>query len=641
MTTTAVPEGTDAFAALQKLGAADRLVDELPQALALVASVSEEELPRAGRLLAGLDDDQVRRTHPELPAVRIAVTGHSTLNALLPALVAQSARHGLWARPKLSDFDSYVFDLSDPTSDLYACDPDLALCVLDARVVLDKLPSPWGVQDLSDVLEAELRLLEGLVARFSATARGTLVLNTLPLPHVLTAQLVDLRSRARASALWREANARLLRLVDAHPRLVVLDLDAVNDAVRERPTAADTRLSLYAKAHLSPETLGSYAREVGHLARMITGRLRKCLVLDLDNTVWGGVLGDDGSEGIEVADTYRGEAFRAFQRLARQIASQGVLLAAVSKNDVEAVREVLRGHPGMTLREEDFVRVVANWRPKHENLRELAADLNIGIDSLVFVDDSPYERGLVRRELPEVAVVDIDEEPALHGERLLRDGWFTVRELTGEDLKRPERYREELVRRDFLNDFESLEDYLRELGVTVRLAAVEERDIPRISQITLRTNQFNMTGRRLQPEDVRAWCADPARLPLAVQASDRFGDNGIVGAVFLRFEGDTAVLDNFLLSCRVFSRGIEQSCLSAVLRYAKARGARQVTGSYTPTAKNGKVADFYERAGFVPLDSGPDGATFRHDLGTIPDPPEHVALTEHFGDHRQGDEEVN
>ncbi|MGO4759404.1 methoxymalonyl-ACP biosynthesis protein FkbH, partial [Streptomyces sp. 2MCAF27] len=211
---------------------------------------------------------------------------------------------------------------------------------------------------------------------------------------------------------------------------------------------------------------------------------------------------------------------------------------------------------------------VANWRPKHENLRQLAADLNIGVDSFVFVDDSPYERGLVRRELPEVAVVDIDDEPALHGERLLRDGWFTARELTSEDRKRPERYREELVRQDFLNDFDSLDDYLRELGVTVRLSAVEERDVPRISQITLRTNQFNMTGRRLQPDDVREWCADSAALALAVHASDRFGDNGIVGAVFLRFEGDTAVLHNFLLSCRVFSRGIEQSCMSAVLRYA-------------------------------------------------------------------------
>ncbi|WP_210594397.1 HAD family hydrolase [Streptomyces sp. GESEQ-35] len=641
MTTTAIPEATDAFAAFQKLSTEERLVDELPRALGLVASVSEDELPRAGRLLAGLDDAQVRRAHPELPTVRIAISGHSTLNALIPAVVAQLARHGLWARPKLSDFDSYVFDLSDSSSELYAYDPDLALCLLDAQVVLDKLPNPWTVQDLSDVLDAELRLLEGLVARFGATARGTLVLNTLPLPHALTAQLVDLRSRARAGALWREANARLLRLVDAHPQLVVLDLETVDNAVRERPTAPDTRLSLYAKVHLSPETLGSYAREVGHLARMLTGRLRKCLVLDLDNTVWGGVLGDDGPEGIEVADTYRGEAFRAFQRLARQIASQGVLLAAVSKNDLDPVRDVLRGHPGMTLREEDFVRVVANWRPKHENLRELAADLNIGVDSFVFVDDSPYERGLVRRELPEVSVVDVDEEPALHGERLLQDGWFTVRELTGEDRKRPDRYREELVRRDFLNDFDSIENYLRELGVTVRLSAVEERDVPRISQITLRTNQFNMTGRRLQPEDVRAWCADPERLPLAVHASDRFGDNGIVGAVFLRFEGDSAVLDNLLLSCRVFSRGIEQSCLSAVLRYAKHRGVREVTGAYARTAKNGKVADFYQRAGFVPLEAGQDRATFRHDLGVIADPPEHVALTEHFGDSRQGNEGVN
>ncbi|QEU95746.1 HAD-IIIC family phosphatase [Streptomyces kanamyceticus] len=641
MTTTPSPSlggpsaaASEAFTTLRALQADGLLLKEFPRALALFGGLTDAELPRAGRLLGSVDTDELSRSHPGLPTVKVSITGHSTVSALVPALTAQFARHGLVALPQLADFDSYVFELSDPRSELYAYEPDLALCVLDAEVVLDELPSPWTVRDLEDVLGAKAEMIERIVARFEDTARGTLVLNTLPLPHTLLAQLVDLRSRARAGAAWREANARLLRLAEAHPQLVVLDLDAVTAAEREVNTSADPRMSRYAKVHLSPETLGGYAREVGHLARMVAGRGRKCLVLDLDNTVWGGILGDDGLDGIQVAESYVGEAFRAFQRVARQIASQGVLLAAVSKNDLDPVREVLRDHPDMTLREADFVRIVANWRPKHDNLRELASDLNIGVDSLVFVDDSPYERGLVRAELPEVAVVDIDDEPALHIERLLRDGWFTVRELTAEDRGRPGLYREELERRDFLSGFDSIEGYLRELDIQVRLYEAEERDVPRVSQITLRTNQFNMTGRRLQPDDVRALRTDPRALPLAIHASDRFGDNGTVGVVFLRFDGDTAVIDNFLLSCRVFSRGIEQACLSAVLRYAKRRGATAVTGTYARTAKNAKVADLYTRSGFEAVGDAPgEGpAVFRHQLGELPEAPGHVHLTEEFGD---------
>jgi FkbH-like protein len=411
---------------------------------------------------------------------------------------------------------------------------------------------------------------------------------------------------------------------------VVLDLDTL---VTEGIQVSDPRLAVYARAHFSPDLLGRYAREVGHLARHLTGHTKKVLAVDLDDTVWGGLVGEDGVEGIEVADSYRGEAFRAFQNILRQLASQGVLLAAVSKNDLEPVRSALRDHPRITVRENDFVRVVANWRPKHENLAELAADLNLGADSIVFVDDSPYERGLVRRELSEVAVVAVDTEPAYHVERLLADGWFDVLELTTEDRARPSRYQDELVRKDFLHSFDSLGDYLRELDVQVLLARAEESEIGRVSQITLRTNQFNLATQRLQPADVRALADDPNGYVVAVHAGDRFGDNGIVGAVLARRttaeHGVELRIDNFLLSCRVFARGIEQSALSALLSHAREIGATAVTGQYRKTAKNGKVREFYPRAGFSTVSDDGTTASFRFDLtaADIAPPPEHVRLS--------------
>jgi FkbH-like protein len=603
-----------------------RLAAHYPEVRGLLSELSGEGLTRAGQLLGRLDPDEVLREHPAVPAMTVAVTGHGTLSSLVAPLTAEFARHGLLLRPHVSDYNSFVFDLSDPGSALYAVAPELVLCVLDPALVFDEVPTLWHVADVERVLDEKIRLVEGLAAAFGTTSRGTLLFNTLPLLRRHTAQLVDYRSRAALGAVWRDANARLLRLAEGHPSLVVLDLDPL---AAEGDLVSDARLSVYAKSHFSPALLAAYAREAGHLGRQLTGRTKKTLVLDLDNTVWGGVLGDDGPDGIEVGGSYRGEAFLAFQRVAKQLGSQGVLLAAASKNDREPVRAVFREHPDMVLREDDFVRITANWQPKSDNLRDLAQALNLGVDSFVFADDSPYECGLVRQELPEVAVVRLDDEPALHVERLLRDGWFDTRELTAEDRSRPAKYREESARSDFLHSFSSLEDYLRELDVRVTFTPVEERDVPRVSQITLRTNQFNLTTERLQPQDVRERIADPGTWALAIRSTDRFGDNGLVGAVFVRRDGDTVRVENFLLSCRVFSRGIEQACLSALLRHARDAGLKAVYGSYRPTAKNTTVKDLYPRYGFQQVADDGTTTTYRHDLADIVPSPEHIRLTAH------------
>ncbi|MEU9532069.1 HAD-IIIC family phosphatase [Streptomyces sp. NPDC048213] len=602
--------------------------EDYPAVRGLVAGLSGDALVRAGRLLARLDPDRVLAAHPATPAPLIAVTGHGTLSALVPALTGELARHGLLARVRLSDFDSWVFDLADPGSALYAAGPSLVLCVLDADLVAGELPLPWRVEDVERVLAEKTALAERAAEVFATAARGaTLVLNTLPLPRSLTAQLVDLGARARLGAVWREANARLLRLTETRPEVVTVDLDPL---LAEGTPARDVRQSVYAKAHLSDALLAGYAREVGHLARQAAGGAKKVLALDLDDTVWGGVLGEAGPEGIEVAGSYRGEAFRRFQAVAKQLGSQGVLLAAVSKNDREPVVKTLREHPELTLREDDFVQVRANWRPKHENLAELAAALNLSTDSFVFVDDSAFECGLVRRELPGVAVLQVSEEPALHVERLLADGWFDVRALTAEDRARPARYREEQARQDFLHTFDSLDGYLRELDISVTLAPVDAARVDRISQLTLRTNQFNLTTRRLQPAEVRALREDPAARVLAIESADRFGDNGLVGAVLLRRDAGVLHIENFLLSCRVFSRGIEQAVLGAVLEHAFDEGAEEVRAGYVRTARNGKVADFYPRAGFGTVRADDASADFRLTARPAAAPVDHIRLTARF-----------
>ncbi|MFE5857590.1 HAD-IIIC family phosphatase [Streptomyces sp. NPDC056500] len=615
----------DSLATLHRAGA---LTARYPQVRGLLAALTPDQLLRAGRLLSRIDPEEVVAAHPTVVSPTVAVTGHGTLAALVPALTAEFARHGLLPRIRLSDFDGWVFDLVDPGSALYQSRPDLVLCVLDSAVVTDELPAVWRASDVERVLAEKLALVERAATVFATAAdAGTLVLNTLPLPRELTAQLVDLRERAVLGALWREANARLLRLSAERTEVITIDLDPL---LAEGTPAREIRQSVYAKAHLSDGLLAAYAREVGHLARQSAGGGKKVLALDLDNTVWGGVLGEVGQEGIETSGSYRGEAFRRFQRVVKQLRSQGVLIAAVSKNDQEPVLSALREHPDLVLRVDDFLQIRANWRPKHDNLVELARDLNVGVDSVVFVDDSSFECGLVRRELPGVAVVAVDEEPARHVERLLADGWFDVRQLTADDLARPARYQQEQARLDFLDGFDSLDGYLRELDIRVELAPATPAEYARVSQLTLRTNQFNLTTRRLEPAQIRTLAEEPTAKVLTISSADRFGSNGLVGAVIVRRTDDTLHIDNFLLSCRVFSRGIEQSVLGAVLRDARAGGVSQVVADYRRTPRNGVVADFYPRWGFEPVSVAEPLSTFRHRLDALPEPPAHIRLSARF-----------
>nr|WP_190024933.1 HAD-IIIC family phosphatase [Streptomyces hiroshimensis] len=636
------PGRTGAADRLRALAADGRIAAEYPAVPALLAELSQGDdafaaLQRAGRLLAREDPGAIHALHPGAAPATVAITGHGTLDALTAPLTAEFARHGIPLTTLTGDHDAWQRDLQDTASPLYRPGTDLALCLLDDRIVFGELPVPWGPEDAARAVAAKLALLERLAGHYAEHGTGTLVLNTLPLLRRHLHQLVDHRSRTELSFLWREFNAGILRLAVRHPRLHVVDLEPL---IADGGPVRDSRLAAYAQVHLGEELLSRYAREIGHLARTLRGRAKKVLVVDLDNTLWDGILGDDGPDGIAAATTYRGEAFGAFQRTVRQLGSQGVLLAVCSKNDREPVLAVLRDHPDMALREADFVRINADWQPKDGNLRDIAARLNLGVDSFVFADDSPFECGLVASSLPAVSVVRLDEEPALHIDKLLADGWFDVRELTAEDRLRAGQYRSEAERQGLLDTTGSFEEYLHALGVRVELSPVRDHEIARVAQITLRTNQFNLTTRRLQQADVRRLLASPGHLVLAVRSRDRFGDNGVVGAVFARREGDVLHVDNTLLSCRVFARGIEQSVFAALLAHARDTGARTARASYRPTAKNHRVRDFYPSLGFAtvtaggaaPDDAAPDGAEvfFEHALEELPERPGHVHVDARF-----------
>ncbi|MBW5485967.1 HAD-IIIC family phosphatase [Streptomyces bambusae] len=639
-------EATDPLRELRRLRRDGLLAAQWPRVPALLAELTDAgdrepeavagDLTRAGRVLAALDPDEVLTRHPGTPLVTVAVTGHSSTARLGDPLTAELARHGLLARTVTGDHGAWLRDLHDADGELRRCRPDLTLCLLDAGAVMDALPVPWTWQDVEAGLARLLERLTAAADAHAADAAGTLVLNTLVLPRTVLQQLVGRHERALLGAVWREFNARLLRLTADRPALAVVDLDPL---VAEGGPATDPRLALYARAAYGEQLLAAYAREAAHVLRARHGLTRKCLVLDLDNTLWAGVLGDDGPEGITAAPgTLAGEPYAALQRTVRQLASQGVLLAVSSKNDEDAVRPVLRGHPDMQLREDDFAQVHAHWEPKDGSLRAIAAGLGIATDALVFADDSPAERALVRSRVPEAAVVPLGTEPALHVARLLADGWFDTPRVTGDDRARTERYRQAAARAGLERGSGSYEEYLHDLGVRLTLGRPRPHEAERIAQLSLRTNQFNLTGERLGADGVRAAAADPAGLVLAVHVADRFGDSGLAGAVLARYADDALHVDNFWLSCRVFARGVEQGVLAVLLAHAAERGLPAVVGRYRPTARNGRAAGFYPSAGFTPVAAaaGADGALcFRHDLAGLPAAPAHLTIDSDLG----GDDE--
>lgn len=615
------------LAALRALHSHDQLVDRYGEVAALLAPIADvgSDIRRAGALLGKYPARGFADATPGVEVVRIRMAGYSTVEPLRDPLVAHLARFGLAGEVTLGDFDGYLRELGDTDSLLYVTDPDVVACVLDAQVVFDQFDGPWTVADLRRVAMAQVAVVARLAETYEANASGNLVLTTWPLLPTHLRRLVDRESRTELSMVWREVNIELLRIGRDHGRVHVIDLDPL---VCLAGQVNDPRMASYAKAHLGADLLAELARELSHLIRALRGRTRKMLVLDADNTLWDGILGDDGPDGIAAATTYRGEAFGEFQACVRQLASQGVLLSMCSKNDDDLVRTVLRDNPDMKLREADFVSVVANWAPKDGNIRSIAERLNLGVDSFVFADDSAFERGLVFDSLPQVGIVALDDEPALHVSALLRDGWFDTLALTEEDRARSELYRADGARAELAESTATPQEYLDQLGVIVKLAPPEPHETGRLAQLTMRTNQFNLTTQRLQQDHVQGLLDGADTVALAISAADRFGGNGVVGGIFAHLEGDELHIDNFVMSCRVFARGIEQTAMRALLRHAKASGLAAVTGEFRPTAKNAKASNLLLAEGFAVVPSPPgDAAThYRHDLTELAAPPAHVQL---------------
>lgn len=379
----------------------------------------------------------------------------------------------------------------------------------------------------------------------------------------------------------------------------------------------DPRYWHIGRAPFTRQALREIAIEDFKFVRSLKGKTKKCLVLDCDNTLWGGIIGEDGLAGIKLAQTHPGSAYYEFQQEVLNLYNRGIILALCSKNNKEDVWEVFRKHPDMILKEKHISTAQINWRDKAANLRQIALDLNIGMDSLVFIDDSEFEVNLIRKVLPEVEVIHMPPARANEYRNILAScGLFDTLTLSAEDKKRGAMYKAEVARKNLKVQTTDIKTYLKSLEIVLEIRFADEFAIPRIAQLTQKTNQFNLTTKRYSETDIQTFANSDQSDVIYVKLKDRFGDSGIVGACILKYQDKKAIFDTFLLSCRVLGRGVEDAFMIQSLKLAKMRDCKVAIGEYYATRKNSQVSDFYTKQGFEILKekTNVEGQKFQYQL---------------------------
>ena len=400
----------------------------------------------------------------------------------------------------------------------------------------------------------------------------------------------------------RKLNVMLSEQAALHKQVFLIDADRLQSRYGA-DAFCDEKMYYIAKMPWSAWILPELAKQVLDVVMAVRGSFKKCLITDLDNTLWGGVVGDDGIEGIEIGELGIGHAFEELQLWMKELKKRGILLAVCSKNDEDRAKEPFEKHPDMILRLDDFAMFAANWEDKAANILHIQQTLNIGQDSLVFLDDNPFEREQVRSMLPMVTVPELPPDPALYLTFLRDLNLFETASVSAEDADRTGQYQAEAKRVQSMASFADYDEYLESLGMEAQVRPFDEFHIPRIAQLTQRSNQFNLRTVRCTEEDVRRLAESDRYITMYMTLKDKFGDHGLISVVILeKVDTDTLFMYNWLMSCRVLKRGMEEFILNAVMKEAADRGYRTVLGEYIRTPKNRMVQDIYERLGFTRID---------------------------------------
>jgi FkbH-like protein len=545
--------------------------------------------------------------------LKVAVLADFATQQLAQLLDVLFVQAGIDATLHVADYGVMDQEVLDPKSELYALKPDVVFVLQCTQALRERHASIDGDRSsLGDLVARECQQRWEMLRKHCG---ATIVQSLFALPTERPFGNYDRLVPESLTATTLRANARLTEAA-RESNTLLLDVEALASWIG-RKSFFDEKLWALGKTPCALEQLPWLAQGCVDIAATLRGRVVKCVILDLDNTLWGGVIGDDGVDGIALGHAGDGEPFHRFQLYLRELKRRGIVLAVCSKNEEDAARKPFREHPEMVLREEDIAVFVANWNTKVDNIKTIREVLNLGFDSMVFVDDNPFERNMVREYLPQVTVPELPEDPADYVRALSELNLFETSAYTDEDRDRSRQYREESNRKLHEKAFTDVDGYLQSLAMKIAIRPFDTPNLPRIAQLIQRSNQFNLTTRRYGLPECEALMNDASVVPLYVRLADRFGDYGLISVVALRKEQEVRRLriDSWLMSCRVLARGVEQHVMNHAVSVARSLGVERLVGEYVPTSKNKMVKDFYGRFGFEKTQEAPDGhATWELDV---------------------------
>lgn len=561
--------------------------------------------------------------------LRLAILSNHTLDPLKDFLAREMEAAGLASEIWVAPFGVYAQEILNPDSALRRFDPDVTILALAPEPLFGRLFERFP--DLSpDARRKEVARtaaeIASLIRAEASRGRGILLVHNFVIPSSPTLGLHDARDPFGERAAVAAANDALAEVCRGQAGAWLVDVEALA-GLKGKDAWTDPKMAFLARMEVSRPAMEALARDTMRFVRALTGRMRKALVLDLDNTLWGGIIGEEGLSGIRLGDAPPGNAYLAFQRRLKATQRRGVLLAINSRNNPEDAIEALENHPEMVLRPGDFAAMRINWKSKVENIREIARELHLGTDALAFWDDDPAERERMRAMAPEVLTIEVPRDPALYERTLAQVTEFDALTLTEEDRARGRMMSEGRARTEARVRFTTEEDFLRSLEIRATLAPPDAVTLPRFAQLTARTNQFNLTTRRHAQADLARMIDSGRFLARGLRVSDRFGDEGWVGFALFEREGDRARLDTFLLSCRVIGRRVEHAFLGACLEDLRAEGTQRVDATYRPTPRNVLCESFLPDAGFARAGETEEEVSYTFDLsGGAPPIPGHISL---------------
>jgi len=547
---------------------------------------------------------------------KVGVLRNFTVEPLIPVLKGEFYLSGFLSEFYVCNFDTIASEAMNPSSGLYSFDPQMIIIAQWFELLSPAISDSFIKMTIEEREEERSRLIQFLRSMLQSIRRNTkspIIINNFPTPEKTTLGILDFHSVHSQKKWHLQFNQDLLKICSEIDNVFCIDLSTIISNTGYL-TGINQRQWEIAKAPLGSKLLIPLAKEYGKFLRALNGASRKCLILDCDGTLWGGILGEDSNAGIKIGSSYPGTSYINFQKQILNLFNRGVILAICSKNNEEDVLDVLENHPSMILRKHHFANFKINWDDKATNILKIAKELNIGLDSLVFADDNEFECDWVKSQLPEVIVIHLKGDPALFQNVLSAPGYFDSLTFSEEDKGKTEMYQSENRRKELLVTTDSYENYLIELGIKAQIEVAHPDDLARVAQLTQKTNQFNLTTLRYTEDNILELAQSKNSDIYTMKVSDKISDIGLIGVAIVRYERSKMIIDSFLMSCRALGRGLENSLLTFSINSGIERGVTKVIGKYVPSKKNIQTEDFYSKNGFTLLDINNDHTSWEFNI---------------------------